>query len=87
MHEAPGDDDGTETALFVAVERERAVAKRGAVPRLNARTRRHRAALIANGWIRIRLLLSQRNDAASGCNGTEKDCERGRFPHRDSSVP
>jgi hypothetical protein len=50
--------------LLVAVEQERAVAERRAVPGLDARALRNRAALIANRRIRILSLGLREGDSA-----------------------
>ena len=64
MGQALGHDDGTKAALLVAVEQERAVAERRAVPGLDARARRNRAALIANRRIRVLALGLREGDGA-----------------------
>jgi hypothetical protein len=80
MHKALGDDDRAKAALVVAVERKRTVAERRAVPRAHARTRGNGASLIADRRVRIRLLLSQRDDTG-GSDRTGEYRERKHFPH------
>ena len=65
MRQPLGDDHRAKAALLVAVEQERAVAERRAVPRPDARARGNRAALIADGRIGI-LALGLRNGHDTG---------------------
>ena len=64
MRQALGHDDSANAALLVGVELERAVAERRAVPGLDARALRNRAALIANRRIRVLALSLRERDGA-----------------------
>ena len=77
MRQTFGHDRRAKAALLVAVEKKRSVAERRTVPRADARTGRHGAALIANGRIRIRFLLSQQQTAG----GDRTKGKRGNFSH------